>query len=101
DGAGPWPAVVETISPVRDGQQIATLAFSSPIGLRVAATIPRFPEIQPGLAVVVEGTIEPPPEAPYGDYLKRIGVAGTLRSRTLALREDAAGGQPPLERLRR
>lgn len=100
EGRGPWSAIVDTISPVRDAQQVAILVLSSP-ALRVATTLPRYPEIQPGLAVVVDGAIEPPPEGPYGDYLRRIGVAGTLRSRTLAIREDGSAGQPPLERLRR
>ena len=103
DGRGPWAATVETISPVRDGQQVATLRLvdaSSDESL-VAATLPRYPAIEPGNRVRVDGKVEPPPAGPYGDYLHRIGVAGTLRSRSLALVADEASEGPSLERLRR
>jgi competence protein ComEC len=106
DGRGPWPATVETISPVRDGQQIATLRVAAadtqpPTEYLVAATLPRYPPIEPGNRVKVDGTIEPPPSGPYADYLRRIGVDGTLRSRSLALVRGADPEAPSLERLRR
>jgi competence protein ComEC len=106
DGRGPWTAIVETISPVRDGQQVATLRLldtiaSPPIEHLVAATLPRYPPIEPGNRVRVDGTVQPPPSGPYGDYLRRIGVEGTLRSRSLALAPDAGSDAPSLERVRR
>ena len=99
DGSGPWNAVVETLSAPRDGQQVATLAVADP-RLRVAATLPRYPAVQPGHRVVVSGSLERPPEGPYGDYLRRIGVAATLRSRTLDV-VASAGPAAALESLRR
>jgi len=94
------------MSPVRDGQQIATLRVAAadtqpPTEYLVAATLPRYPPIEPGNRVKVDGTIEPPPSGPYADYLRRIGVDGTLRSRSLALVRGADPEAPSLERLRR
>ena len=106
EGRGPWLATVESISPVRDGQQVATLrlvavAGQPPTDLLVAATLPRYPPIEPGNRVTVDGTIEAPPDGPYGDYLQRIGVAGTLRSRSLELSPGGVSEPPSLERVRR
>jgi competence protein ComEC len=103
DGSGPWRAVVETISAPRDGQQVATLAIDAAPGddrLRVAATLPRYPSVQPGHRVVAGGSLDTPPEGPYGDYLRRIGVAATLRSRTLEV-VAPTGPAAALESLRR
>ena len=100
-GAGPWPAVVESVGSVRDGSQVATLRLTDGSSARVAATLPRYPEIEPGLDVVVDGTIRAPPEGPYGDYLGRTGVAGTLQSRKLEIRGQESGIGASLERLRR
>jgi len=108
DGRGPWTAVVETISPVRDGQQVATLrlvassepsAGASP-GPLVAAPLPRYPAIVPGERVRTNGTIEAPPDGPYGVYLRRIGVDGSVRSRRLELLPGGPAS-PSLEGLRR
>ena len=105
DGRGPWMATVESISPVRDGQQVATLLIGIPGGatsarILVAATLPRYPTIEPGQRLTVDGAIEAPPDGAYGDYLHRIGVAGTLRSRSLGVMSVAT--EPlTLERLRR
>src|SRR4051794_19657364 len=82
DGAGPWRAVVESISAPRGGQQSATLELDG-VSVRVAATLPRFPAVEPGDAVAVSGRIEKPSDDAYGAYLGRIGVAGTIRSRSL------------------
>ncbi|MFL5679905.1 MAG: DNA internalization-related competence protein ComEC/Rec2, partial [Chloroflexota bacterium] len=82
EGAGPWSAIVESISAPRDGQQSTTLRLADG-DMRVAATLPRFPTIEPGDAVRVSGRVEPPSDDSYGAYLDRIGVAGTIRSRTL------------------
>ncbi|HEX5824056.1 MAG TPA: ComEC/Rec2 family competence protein [Candidatus Limnocylindrales bacterium] len=106
EGRGPWTATVETISPARDGQQVATLRLlitepNPPAELVVAATLPRYPPIEPANRVTVEGSIEPPPDGPYGEYLRRIGVDGTLRSRSLALAQSGEPEPPSLERVRR
>lgn len=96
---GPWRAAVESLSAPRDGQQPATIRLDG-LEIRVAATLPRFPAIEPGQVVEVTGSLELPPAGGYGDYLRRIGVAATLRARSLAI--VAAGGGPAvLERLRR
>jgi competence protein ComEC len=101
-GGGPWNATVESISPVRDGSQVATLRLAGPEAIRIASTLPRFPEIEPGFEIVVDGGLRPPPpDDPYGDYLRRIGVAGTLRSRTLELRPSELTPAIALERMRR
>jgi len=106
EGRGPWTGTVETISPVRDGQQVATLrledpATQPPTDVMVAATLPRYPAIEPGNRVTVDGSVQPPPSGPYADYLRRIGVDGTLTSRSLAIAPVAGQAPPSLERLRR
>ena len=101
-GSGPWQATVESVGAVRDGSQVATLRLSEPGGARLAATLPRFPAIEPGMVVSVSGGVRPPPDDdPYGDYLRRTGVAGTLRARTLEIRPSESGPANVLERLRR
>ncbi|HEY7968677.1 MAG TPA: ComEC/Rec2 family competence protein [Candidatus Limnocylindrales bacterium] len=107
---GPWIAGVVAIGSPKDGQQLATLsvfkrdaegaaALDAPV--LVSATLPRFPAIEPGDRVRVSGRIEAPPDGPYGDYLSRIGVVGTLYSRALATvgRSDDPGAR--LEAVRR
>jgi competence protein ComEC len=108
DGRGPWTAIVESISPPRDGQQVATLRLAidgqgpvRPRDVVVAATLPRYPAIQPEDRVTVDGQIEAPPVGPYGEYLLRIGVDGSLRSRSLRLASDGAPAVVTLERVRR
>lgn len=101
--AGPWTLVVEAAGSPRDGQQTGTLA--TPVGIapsfRVAATLPRYPIVVPGDRVVVEGTIRPRPDSPYGTYLERIGAVGTLTSRSLAVEPGPADLRRRLEDLRR
>ena len=79
--------LVETTGSPRDGLQVATLV--TPPGtdrpIRVAATLPRYPEVIPGDRVIVKGSIRPRPDSPYGQYLERIGAVGTLTSRTLTV----------------
>ena len=101
EGSGPWPAAVLSVGAVRDGSQVATLRLTIPSGALVAATVPRFPDIEPGMEVVVDGGIRAPPDGPYGDYLRRTGVSGTLRSRTLEIRPSDPEAATVLERLRR
>ena len=101
-GSGPWQATVESVGAVRDGSQVATLHLSEPGGARLAATLPRFPAIEPGMVVSVSGSVRPPPDDdPYGDYLRRTGAAGTLRARSLEIRPSESGPANVLERLRR
>ncbi len=109
-GSGPWTGTVVGISSPRDGQQVATLRLDGDeadearpriLPVTVTATLPRFPAVEPGVVVRVSGRLEPPPDGPYGDYLARTGVAGSLFSRSLAVvgREDDPGSR--LEGLRR
>ena len=99
--SGPWHATVAAVGAVRDGQQVATLTLDGPEPVVVAATLPRFPQVEPGMSVVVGGGLRPPGDDPYGDYLRRTGVSGTLRARSLETRPAAPGAGNPLERLRR
>ena len=90
--------MVEATGSPHDGVQVATLV--TPPGteptIRVAATLPRYPEVIPGDRVVVEGGIRPRPDSPYGQYLERIGAVGTLTSRTLSVQPAP---DDPLRRL--
>jgi competence protein ComEC len=101
EGSGPWVAAVTSVGSPRDGSQVATLELEAMDSVSVAATLPRYPAIEPGMRIRVSGTIRPPPEGSYGDYLRRTGVAGTLRTRSLDV--VPGGGDPgnALERLRR
>jgi competence protein ComEC len=82
---GPWSAVVEATGTPRDGQQRATLRLADPglDGVRLAATLPRYPAVVPGQRVTVGGRVEGRPDSPYGAYLERTGVAGTLEAASL------------------
>lgn len=86
DGAGPWRGSVIGVGSPHDGQQSATLDVAVPAGnLRVAATLPRYPEVAPGDRVSVGGRLEPLPEddGGYGTYLRRIGADAIVRARSL------------------
>ena len=102
EGRGPWSAVVEARGSDRDAQQVATILIGAGHATyRVAATLPRYPEIEPGSIITVDGGLEPPPDGPYGDYLHRTGVVATIRPRTLTITGAAGGPAAALERLRR
>ncbi len=111
DGSGPWVGQVVTISSPHDGQQGVTIRLDAvePDGaatraihpVAVAATLPRFPAVEPGDRVRVSGRLEQPPPGPYGEYLARIGVDGTLFSRSLAVAGRADDPGTRLEALRR
>jgi competence protein ComEC len=98
-GSGPWTAVVESVGSPKVGSRPAVLLLSDPVGLRIAATLPWYPEVAPGDRVAVGGTLEAPQDDDYGSYLRRIGASGTLMARTLVV--DPGGGGGPWESLRR
>ena len=91
---GPWTLRVEAVGSPRDGQQTATLVGESATAaeVRVAATLPAYPVLVPGDTVTVEGSIRPPPDSPYGAYLRRIEAAGTLRAIAMTITPAADGG---------
>jgi competence protein ComEC len=103
DGDGPWPAVVVATGSPREGQQVATVEVAGPTGalFRLAATLPRYPVIAPGEHVIVGGRPEPRPDSPYGAYLERTGVAGTIRARTLEIEPVPVAPAQALETVRR
>ena len=100
---GPWTMVVESIGSPREGQQVATLRTveDGAAGFRLAATLPRYPQVEPGDLVEVDGRVRARPDGPYGDYLARIGAWGMLDGRTLALRDRPVDAASALESLRR
>jgi competence protein ComEC len=101
-GDGPWTANVVGVGSPRGGQQSATLVLE-PGGLRVAATLPRYPEVGPGDRVSTSGRLEPLPGDGdgYGTYLRRIGVAATLRGRSLDRLGSDGSAASAVESLRR
>jgi competence protein ComEC len=92
DGRGPWRFEVEAVGSARAGQQTATLRSSASDGpqIRVAATLPAYPEVAPGDRVTIEGSIRPRPDSPYGEYLERIGAIGTLTARSVQVEHPPA-----------
>ena len=101
--SGPWAMVVESTGPPREGQQVATLRTieDGPAGFRVAATLPRYPPIEPGDVVEVGGRVRERPDSPYGQYLERIGAWGTLDARSLEVRHRPSTPATVLESIRR
>jgi competence protein ComEC len=83
DGTGPWLAIVDGVSAPREGRQPATLHLAEDGDVRLAATLPRLPEIEPGDRIEITGRLEPLTDDAYGSYLRRIGVQGTIFSRTI------------------
>jgi len=98
--AGPWSVLVESVAAPRDGSQSA-IGLIEPNGPRLALTMPRYPAVQPGHRIIVDGSPRPPPEGGYGEYLARIGVTATLRSRDLEIVGEAEGPVRAIESLRR
>jgi competence protein ComEC len=101
EGSGPWTARVESVAAPRDGQQVATIRLADRPTVGLAATLPRYPAIEPGDRIRIDGAIRPPPEGSYGDYLRRTGIAGTIRSRSLELVGRDRDAASRLEGLRR
>src|SRR5262245_1724374 len=103
EGDGPWSLVVTSTGSPRDGEQVATLSTppSASPAFAVAASLPRYPVVVPGDRLTVDGAIRPPPDSPYGEYLRRIGAVGTLRSRSLEIEPAPDDPGRRLEGLRR
>ena len=96
--------VVETVGSPRDGDQVATLRSLESVDgaiLRLAATLPRYPEVRPGDRVEVSGRVRPRPDGGYGDYLERIGAAGTLSADRSVVTGTDPGPMAALEDVRR
>ncbi len=100
-GDGPWTALVVAVGTPRDGEQRLTVRVDGQLDLILAATAPRYPVVEPGDRVEVDGRPAAPPAGGYGDFLRRTGVAGTLRSRSLAVIGRDPGPASILERVRR
>jgi competence protein ComEC len=102
-GDGPWSATVEAVGSPRDGTRPGTLVLDVEGGppVRVAATLPWYPEVVPGDRVEVAGRIRPPPQDEYGDYLAKIGALGTLRADSLDLLPPSGSLDRSLEGVRR
>ncbi len=101
-GSGPWAGVVTSISAPKNGAQPAVVALEPPLGFSVAATLPVFPVVVPGDRVTMTGSLQAPPvDDPYGDYLLRIGAAGTLRADSVTLEAPSDDLGRKLEGLRR
>ncbi len=103
DGSGPWTMLVETVGAPHDGDQVATLRTldAGAANFRIAATLPRYPAVEPGDRVVVEGRVRERPDSPYGQYLERLGAWGTLDARGLELSERPTDPAARLESIRR
>jgi competence protein ComEC len=103
--AGSWIGTVESVGSPRAGQQVATLELRAAVGgataLRIAATLPRYPTIRPGLTVTTHGHVEALKDDDYGRYLAGIGVDGTLQATDLAVVGDAGGPSSTVEAIRR
>ena len=100
-GTGPWSARVESVTAPKDGHQRATIALLVEPAIRVALDAPRYPEVQPADRIIVSGAVRAPPDDDYGRYLRRAGIAGTLRSRTLEIGPSRADPFRAIEGLRR
>ena len=100
-GAGPWTARVTAMAAPRDGQQRLTVVLDEPFGAFLAVTAPRYPPVEPGDQVRFAGRPTPPPEGGYGEFLRRTGIAGTLRAATLEVVAHAGDAAGLLERTRR
>src|SRR5262249_34925753 len=70
-------------------------------GARLAATLPVFPEVAPGDVLTFEAGIRPPPDSPYGTYLRRIGAVGTVLIRSMQVDRPPPGPLTVVETWRR
>lgn len=74
---GPWAGVVEALGPARDGRQRAIVRLGVD-GARVLVDLPPEPRLAAGDVVTIEGRLRSPPDGPYGDYLRRSGLRGSI-----------------------
>jgi competence protein ComEC len=102
-GSGPWVAVVESVGSPRDGSRPGIVDLVEIRGLRLAATLPWYPAVVPGDRIRIDGRPQQATAGEYADYLRRIGVSGTIRARTLELLPAGDGAATELgwEALRR
>ena len=102
-GSGPWKMLVESIGSPREGHQVATVRTlpDGPEGFRLAATLPRYPQVEPGDRIEVGGRVRERPDSPYGQYLERIGAWGSLDARDMRLLERPTDAGTLLESVRR
>jgi competence protein ComEC len=111
-GPSSWIGTVVSVGSPRDGQQVATLDLTPALApgatappdrptIRVAATVPRYPAIRPGLIVTTWGRVEALQDDDYGRYLAGSGVDGTLRATDLAIVGEAAGPGAVIDGIRR
>jgi hypothetical protein len=63
--------------------------------------LPRYPAIEPGRRIEVAGSLRPPPEGEYGDWLRKTGVVATLRASRVAVLVGPVEPAAALESLRR
>jgi competence protein ComEC len=104
---GPWQARVLSVGSPRDGDQVGMLEVTlddaeGAMSVLLAATLPRYPLVEPGDRVEVEGRTRPRPDSDYGRYLERIGAWGTLQVDAVRHVEGTDEGLArSLERLRR
>jgi competence protein ComEC len=107
-----WVGTVESVGSPRNGQQVATVSLmpapepgQPPLPdrtvLRVAATLPRYPAIRPGVTIATRGPVEPLGDDDYGRYLAGTGVDGTLRATDLSILGEAGGPASTIEAIRR
>ncbi len=111
-GVDSWTGTVESVGSPRYGQQHATLALIlapepgraatlTEQMIRVAATLPRYPVVWPGLTIATKGPVEPLADDDYGRYLASTGVGGTLHATDLSIEGDAGGPASTIEAIRR
>jgi competence protein ComEC len=109
DGSGPWPARVVSVGSPREGDQVGVLevdlgthGMGRPTTVLLAATLPRYPTVEPGDQIEVEGRARQRPDSDYGRYLERTGAWGTLQVDAVRHLDSVDEGPARvLERLRR
>ena len=101
EGRGPWSATVTALGTPREGTQRFTVALEHEPETVLAVTAPRYPAVEPGDLVRLDGRPAAPPDGGYGDFLRRTGVSGTLRSSGLSVVARASSPAGLLERTRR
>lgn len=78
--AGSWIGVVEELASPRDGRQRAVVRLETE-GLQVLVDLPPEPRLGAGDVVRVDGRLRPPPDGPYGEYVRRSGWSGVATAR--------------------